>query len=907
MQDYAIVARLRCSAPSVREGSVMTQNARKLLAAGIVAFPLVAVALRAQTVAQPSRSVTDPGVVTTRQTITPAGVQSVFEGRVHGVNFGATEGEVWVYVDTRGGPTVYSLDWRENRVDNRWQLQGKPALQGLAFDSARKAPVVAITVPQRAAKNRYGGAVQLLRHDGKAFVPLADDLGSYLAGAPAVARPSAGARAVVPLIYDNALAVINAESGAVAGSVKTDGVAPFGSVISGDGKTAWVSNWGGRWPKDGDPTLPTGLDPNADRVVVDNRGIASTGTVVRVDLDALKVTHTIDVGLHPTAMVWDETRRRLYVANANTDTISIIDTDQSRVVETMPIKPFGLELKGVAPSALAVSPSGDRLFVALGGFNAVAMVDTNKRTIIGFIPTAWYPNHLALSADGKQLAVATLLGVGSGWQEQPKRRYVHSYRGTVSVLPVPDDQQLASFSTAVAENNHVATARERLAPSTASKPAPLPVPARAGEPSLIEHVVYIIKENRTYDQLFGDLGRGNGEPSFVMFGADVTPNHRKLATDFVLLDNFYATGGNSGDGHQWVTQASETSYALWPGYEGRSYPFDGTDPIAYSNSGFLWDLAQAGGKSVRVYGEYAGRLPESDPGQRSRLLDRWQKGEDFSKDWNVTAPLTPLNRVLAKNYPAYSQTIPDVVRAQIFLKDVAQWTKDGAMPNLVLVQLPSDHTRGATPEQSTPKAHLADNDLALGQIVEGLTQSPFWSKMAIFVVEDDAQNGVDHVDGHRTVALAISPYIRRGAIDSTFYAQQSMVKTIELTLGLPTMSLFDLIATDMRASFTTTADARPYTAVQPKQSLFELNPKLSAMRGPLRDAARASMKMRFDVPDAAPTDRLNRINWGLVHGWQRPYPAVRKAVFAPFAVDLDDDEREQVEEKRPQAKGRFTR
>jgi hypothetical protein len=214
------------------------------------------------------------------------------------------------------------------------------------------------------------------------------------------------------------------------------------------------------------------------------------------------------------------------------------------------------------------------------------------------------------------------------------------------------------------------------------------------------------------------------------------------------------------------------------------------------------------------------------------------------------------------------------------------------MPNLVILQLPSDHTRGAAPDQSSPKAHLADNDLALGQIVDALSHTPFWPKMAIFVVEDDAQNGVDHVDGHRTVALAVSPYIRRGLVDSTFYAQQSMVKTIELMLGLPTMSLFDLIATDMRASFTPTADVRPYTAVHPAQSLFERNPTITAMRGPLRRAALDTMRMRFDVPDAAPTDRLNRIVWGMVKGWQTPYPPVRKSVFAPFAVDLDDDERE---------------
>jgi hypothetical protein len=226
------------------------------------------------------------------------------------------------------------------------------------------------------------------------------------------------------------------------------------------------------------------------------------------------------------------------------------------------------------------------------------------------------------------------------------------------------------------------------------------------------------------------------------------------------------------------------------------------------------------------------------------------------------------------------------------------------MPNLVLLQLPGNHTRGATANASTPKAYVADNDLALGQIVEALSKSPFWPKMAILVVEDDAQNGVDHVDGHRTVALAISPYVRRGAIDSSFYATQSMVKTIEVMLGLPTMSLFDLIATDMRASFTTEADARPYASVEPQQSLFERNPAMSGMRGPLRAAAKASARMQFEVPDAAPTERLNRIIWGMTRGWNVPYPTVRHSVFTPLAVDLADDVREEKGEPPATAKRR---
>ena len=448
--------------------------------------------------------------------------------------------------------------------------------------------------------------------------------------------------------------------------MKTGGVAPFGAVMSRDGRAAWVSNWGGRWPLDGDVTLPTGLAADADRVVVDERGIAATGTISRVDLDALKVTDTIDVGLHPTAMAWD---RRATDCSLRTRTPTRFPSSTRcarKISSTLSLEPFGLKLKGIAPTAIAVSPDGTKLFVALGGLNAVAVVDTRGGTILGLIPTGWYPNHLVLNASGTRLAIATLLGVGSGSQDQPHRRFVHAYRGSVNVVTVPDSAQLDSYTTAVAENNQIATARQQLSNTQSSGAPPLPVPSRAGDRSLIEHVVYIVKENRTYDQVFGDLRKGNGDPSLVMFGEDVTPNHRKLATEFVLLDNFYATGGNSGDGHQWVTQAAETSYALWPGYVGRSYPFDGTDPLAYANTGFLWDLARARGKTVKVYGEYAGRLPESDLTERATLLERWQRGDDLSSHWTITAPLAPLNAVLARNYPPYSQSIPDVVRAQIF-------------------------------------------------------------------------------------------------------------------------------------------------------------------------------------------------------------------------------------------------
>jgi len=830
----------------------------------------------------------DPGVVTTRQGITPAGVPTVFTGKVHGVAFGATPEEVIVL----GATHLYRMDWKANRVIEQTLLDGGPGMQSVRWDASGKR-VLAGVLRKASARADGRARVQMLSFAGGEKTVAGDDLGTAIAGSLDVASlPNAkGQRlAVVALTANNKLAVIDVEKGERLGEVST-GIAPFGAVISRDGSAAYVTNWGGRLPKTGELTAPTGESPTADKVVIDERGVASTGTVTRIDLNSMTATHTIPAELHPTAIVWDEPRHRLYVANGNKDSVTVIDTQRQSIVRTIPIQPFAVKAAGIAPSALAISADGQRLYVACAGINAVAVVQTASGQLAGMIPTAWFPSALSLSGDGTKLAVGSLLGAGSGWREAPAKRFVHSYRGMVSVVELPDAAQLASYSTAVSENNHMQLASAAPSPA-AVKPAAkaVAIPARSGDPSLIEHVVYIIKENRTYDQVLGDLPQGNGDPSLVMFGPDVTPNQHRLAEEFVILDNFYATGGNSANGHQWVTQASETAYTLWPGYAGRSYPYDGNDPIAYASGGFLWDYALARNKTVRVYGEF---LPTNRVRTvtRQALLERWQQGEDFTKMWSASSPLPKLNSVVARNFPAYSTTIPDVVRADIFLADFRQMEKDGSMPNLTLLQLPSNHTNGTTPGVSTPKAMVADNDLALGKVVEAISKSRFWNKTAIFVVEDDAQNGVDHVDGHRTVALAISPYTRRKHVDSTFYSTQSMVKTIELILGLPAMSLFDLIAHDMRNSFADTPDFAPYQAETPKQSLFEQNPQLQALRGKAREAALDSMKMRFEVPDAAPTERLNRIVWHQIRGWNKPYPGARNAVFAPLSLDVDDDDR----------------
>jgi DNA-binding beta-propeller fold protein YncE len=858
---------------------------------GLSSIAVLGVALCAQTAGVPVGAVPDPGVVTTRQTITPAGVPAVFQGRVHGVAFGSTSGELWVLNNN----LLLRFDWQSNRVTGRFETGGRPGPQSLVWDPVAARPLLALArrVPREPHR------VELASPSNGSLATVAARLGTHQNGAPAVARrkdPRGRRLAAVPLTYDNKLALVDLETGKFELSAVT-GIAPFGVVLNEDGTVAWVSNWGGRLPKPGELTAPTGTSPKADRVVIDSRGIASTGTVTRVDLSTGEATAFVKVGLHPTGLVWDEPRQRLYVANGNADSVSVIDTNRARLLATYPIQPFSRTVRGVAPLALAVSPDGATLYAACGGINAIAVLDAHSGKLSGTIPTAWYPSSLSLSADGKRLAVGALLGAGSAWRDEPRKKYVHSYRGAVSVIDLPDAAGLQRHTLAVAANNLLppaGTPVEDLRPRRGT--APRAIPQRAGEPSLIEHVVYIVKENRTYDQVLGDLDKGNRDPSLVMFGREVTPNTHKLAEEFVVLDNFYATGGNSANGHQWVTQANETSYTLWPGYEGRSYPYDGTDPIAYSQGGFLWDEALKRGRTVRVYGEFvSGAVPglsEARPEARVELLKRWQQGEDFSGRWTMTSNIPPLDKLLNRNYPGYNNIIPDVARAQIFLKDLKEWERTGKMPNLVIMLLSCDHTMGTTPGASTPKAMVADNDLALGQVVEGLSRSQFWKKMAILVVEDDAQNGVDHVDGHRTVALAVSPYTRRRSVDSTFYSHQSMVKTIELILGLPHLSLFDMIASDMGPSFQDTPDFTAYTAESPGQDLFEVNPPLKALQGPARQAARDSARMKWSEPDAAPTERLNRILWGQIMGWDKAYPAPPRMVFAPLSLEIEDEERE---------------
>ncbi len=897
-------------------------------------LPAILIALQQGAAQQPRRSVPDPGVVATGAQVTPAGVQTVFSGRVSGVHFGATAREFWAVVPG----AAYELDWRDNRVLAVAHYSGRPGVHGVTIDPLTGHVLVSSVgrLPAGFEQSRTPGAgamavgravAQLTAYrrgaaagDSTRIVLNSGGLGSYMAGSPAVAlrNDAAGVRlAVLPLPANDRLAVIDADRGTVLRTFDV-GVLPVAAAIAPDGSTAWVTVFGGPKPAGGDRAAHQCCDPMAEPVRVDARGIAEPGTVEELDLATGRVLHRVVVGRHPTGLVWDHRRDRLYVADGNSDAVSVIDERDGRAVATIGIRPFVQRAIGLAPTAVAVTPDGKTLFVALGGVNAVAEYDVSAldashgAVFRGLIPTDWYPSSLDVSPDGSTIAVGTLFGVGSGTGRtggSPGKvgRFVFAERGAVNVIAVPTEAELTAYTTAVARNNRLTLAgpgADHVPGARAGEP-PRAVPRRPGEPSLIDHVVFIVRENRTYDQVLGDIGRGASDSSLVIYGRDVTPNAHALANRFVLLDHFFASGGNSADGHQWLTQANETEYPMWPLYQGRSYPSEGDDALTYSLGGFLWEDAQRHGKTVSVFGEYAPAPSDSISAVRRQYLADYKDraahdaayfAKRLGRRYDTHSDIPSLDRALVRAYPGWTQEVPDVVKADLFDEHVRRWATSGKMPNLVMVILPGDHTNGTSPGWSTPRASVADNDWALGKMVQALTHSPFWKSMAILVVEDDAQNGVDHIDGHRTVALAISPYIRRGTIDSTFYSQPSMVKTVELMLGLPALSIFDLVAKDMRASFLEPGrqpDLAPYTAVEPSQSIYDVNPRVGTLHGSARAAALASSRMRLDVPDAAPSDELNRILWHDARGWNTPYPAVRRSLFFPMSVNIPDDEREE--------------
>ena len=673
----------------------------------------------------------------------------------------------------------------------------------------------------------------------------------------------------VPLSRSNSLAVVELSDASI--TEIPVGISPY-EVMLLSSRKAYVSNWGGKRPEPGEPTYKT----SGSEILIDpETGIASSGTVSVIDLESRSQINSIEVGLHPGAMVLSPDKTHLYVACANSDIISVIDTKNDAVIDEISVRmekdlPFGS-----APNALAISHDGKQLFVANGTDNALCVIrlDDNNE-IAGFIPTGWYPGAVIIDKDAKFLLVANTKGIGSRNMRADRPGYnTHHHMGSISVIPLPDQITLNEMTEVVKENNSFPQMMKQLAQEK-KVGRRVAVPQFPGQESHFKHVVYIIKENRTYDQVFGDLKQGNGDTSLVHFGREVTPNHHALAESFVLMDNYYCSGVLSADGHQWTDEAYVTDYIeKFFGDFPRSYPYDGGDPLAYASSGFIWDNVLRHGLTYRNYGEFVDAIIEPRDATFTDIYQDFLNGTNSIKI-RAKSNLPQMEPYTCPTFIGFPEKVPDVYRAAEFIKELKEFEKNDNFPNFIIMLLPNDHTSGTKPGLPTPRSAVADNDLALGQVVEAISQSKFWNETCIFVTEDDPQAGLDHVDGHRTVGLVISPYTKRGQVISTNYSQINMFRTIENILGLPPLNQFDLAAEPMFDCFTAKPDFSPYTALPNIIPLDELNPELSLLSGNARYWAEKSMEQNLDELDRIDEDTFNRIIWHSVKGYDVPYPVL---------------------------------
>ena len=694
----------------------------------------------------------------------------------------------------------------------------------------------------------------------------------------------------------NRLLEIDTNSGHVMRSFDV-GVAPYDVILVNE--KAYVSNWAGRRPESGDLTGPVGRGTLAR--VDPIRHIASEGSVSIIDLTSSQTKELI-TGLHASGLACSPDKKYVVCANAGSDTLSVIGTDSDEIIETLWPKANPSELFGASPNALSFDTAGNKLYVANGTQNAIAVMafdpeDKGESTLQGLIPVGWFPGALLVDDTRNSIFVANIKGLPL--KPKPKEKTEgfnsHHYHGSVSIVPIPNTQQLQLLSQQVASNMRSGAIAATRLPARLDQPKQA-IPERIGEPSSIEHVVYIIKENRTYDQVFGDLAQGNGHPALCTFGASITPNQHRMVEQFVLLDNTYCSGILSADGHQWSTTAFSTDYMekSFAGFP-RSYPDgmgeDESDAMAYSPAGFLWDNAVLHKKSIRNYGEFMGPTVRWKDSNRKGTPDflscyRTWKGVSNEVLFESRPSVESIRAFSPPEYVGWSMSVPDQYRADFIIRELKEFEAKGEYPQLTIICLPNDHTSGTKPRCPTPNACIADNDLAFGRIVESLSHSKFWPKMTIFAIEDDPQAGWDHVSGYRTTAYCIGPYVKRGRTISTQYNTTSILRTIEQILGLPVMNQFDASATPMFDCFQDTPDLSTFESVPSNIALDDMNPDPQAILDELlRKNALQSATLNFEEIDRAPEDVLNRILWHFAKGSETPYPE-----WAVSLVDDDDAE-----------------
>jgi YVTN family beta-propeller protein len=731
------------------------------------------------------------------------------------------------------------------------------------------------------------------------------------------------------------------------------GNAPHSIVLNSAGTTAYVSNEGGRAATKADFQIySAGTEIVADKV----NGSATTGTVSVVDLATMTVTDTIQsgIGLHPTGMALFG--GALLVANTYSDSISVIDTATNKVMRTISL---GLPIAvpgetqpayGAAPCSIAVDATHGVAYVALYNANAIAVVDLSggvKQPVLGLIPVEYAPSSVVLDQAGNQLIVANDKGIGTRYSFETDYGVTgynsHQDNGTVSLVPIPNASALASLTQEVYRDNHWDLTNNITSAGGGSPSVPpVPIPAKIGDPSLIKHVFVIVRENRTYDQILGDVAAGNGDPSLAVFGYSPknaildTPNAHNLVTRFPLLDNFYTPSRQSADGHQWIIEsmapyADDIQSPDWV----RSYPGGNAgDALAYTHKGDLFAEVAAAGLPVKIYGEYVETEYCVSPGNPLASCGTQFHGVSNEPTWTQfyddalqfeavykvnpkAAKLQYENEIhsksslpevydhLIKNFPQFDLGIPDQFRVDLWLQDFNNDVKAGTVPALSVLWVMDDHTGGPP----TVNAEQADNDLAIGRIIDYISHSNVWASSVIFMEEDDSQDGVDHIDGHRSPGYVISPYaVQHGKADPTYYTQVNITRTIEQILGLPPMNQFDLVASPMTTDFITgkptKAERAPFTHLPNQVPLDQgvTNPS-RASNERINDLEKAWRKTKAEMfagkqrtPDAEDPDTLNHLDWYEATGFKRPYPGektVRPPTdfpkrFARQTADSDD-------------------
>lgn len=794
----------------------------------------------------------------TGQYLRPVGTHITIEGRPVDVALSG-DGKYAIVKENRGVTVIRTQDWS---VTQSIKVSGGASLHGILAtpqgdvvftDAASGVHFGKLSLD---GKVSWGATVQLPKPKigGEAY-PCGMDFDSR-------------GRLVVAVSRSNAIAII--EDGKVVKQIPV-GPAPFDVKVTTDGKRAVVTCWGRKPTKYKSESSGTDVD-------IDERGVATGGELWIVDLDpssqARKPATPIPLGLQPSEIAL--TNRYAYIANANSDTVSVIDLMTRKRLRDVIVKPDpGLPF-GSAPNALALSEDEGELYVACGGNNAVAVLSLRNPAepqITGWLPTNWYPGALA-QRDGN-LYIASIKGTGSrSWKERGKFN-THQHSGTITRTQLPTPKKLSELTKQVLRLSYAPLILKNMERRGNAGAKPVPVPKRLGDPSVFENIVYILKENRTYDQMFGDIPRGDGAPGLTLYGRRVSPNHHALADQFVLLDNYYCNGVLSADGHAWSMEANassfqEKSFGGWT----RSYPFGGDDALAVSMTGFIWDDVLASGLSFRNYGEFDNAEPEKKMSFK-QIYDAYVRGEQVKFKQNMS--VAKLRRYSNRDYPGWNMGIPDVLRASVFLKEFKEFERKGVFPNFTVVYLPQDHTSGLAAGMPTPEAHVADNDLALGRIVEAITKSKFWKKTVIFVIEDDPQNGFDHVDGHRSICLVISPYSqRKGKVVSEFYNQTSVIHTMRRMMGLPPMNQNDAHSPVMSTAFTSKPNYASYKVRPNNIPLDKLNPAPNAQY-PIPNTraaywARRSLEINLSIPDAGKDDLFNKILWFAAYP-NRPYPA----------------------------------